>query len=62
MELVLSAAGKEGFRHYDGSGAIWAGGRDPYPDGTFVDWGLAEAVVVVLNAVVAGKLVPVPTE
>lgn len=61
IELVLSAAGKNGFRHYDGSGAVYAGDlkNDSPPEATFTDWGLAESTVVILNAVATGKLVPV---
>lgn len=58
MELVCIAAGKDGFRHYDGSGAIWIGRNQNVPDAHFDDWGLAESATVILNAVATGKLVP----
>lgn len=61
MLLVHSAAGKRGFRHYDGSGAFYAGDIDTGPpEASFTDWGLAESVTVILNAVVTGKLIPAP--
>lgn len=58
MELVCIAAGKDGFRHYDGGGGIWCGTSGDLAEATFTDWGLAESTVVILNAVATGKLVP----
>jgi hypothetical protein len=57
MELVCIAAGKDGFRHYDGGGAIWIGAHNGPADAHFNDWGLAEATAIVLNAISTGKLV-----
>lgn len=45
------------FRCYDGGGGIWIGNNRNISDGNFMDWGVAEAVTVIVNAVRDGKLV-----
>jgi hypothetical protein len=46
------------YRTYGGSGGIWSGINDQIPDANFIDWGLARATAIILNAVVSGRLVP----
>jgi len=55
IEIAKIGASKHGYRTYDGSGGIWR--NDEFPDAVFDDWGLACATAIILNAVVAGKLV-----
>ncbi len=45
------------YRSYDGSGGLWNRGNHGIADAMFVDWGLARAVSIILNAVRDGRLV-----
>lgn len=56
IELIKIGAGKEGYRSYPGTGGIWAGRNEQFADATFVDWGLARATALILNAVIDGRL------
>lgn len=57
IEIASIGAGKEGYRSYPGTGGIWAGRNEQFADATFVDWGLARAAAIILNAAVNGDLV-----
>lgn len=63
IELVGIGAGKDGdgYRSYPGTGSIWCGRNEGIADANFVDWGLARATALILNAVVRGDLVPAQT-
>jgi hypothetical protein len=56
IDLVRTGAGREGYYNAAGSGGIWAGSNRNIADAQFVDWGLARATAVILNAVVNGQL------
>jgi hypothetical protein len=55
--ISLASIGKP-YRSYPGTGGIWAGRNEQFPDGDFRDWGLARATATILNAAVTGELAP----
>lgn len=61
ISLVRTGAGRRGYRSYSGGGEIWAGNNEQYADARFVDWGLARATAIILNAVARGELIPKPS-
>lgn len=57
LQILSIGMGRDGVRHYEDSGGLWFGRNQGFADATFVDWGLARAVAVILTAVNAGRLV-----
>ena len=45
------------YRSFPGTGGIWAGHNEQFPDADFRDWGLARATAIILNAIIDGQLI-----
>lgn len=59
IELVKIGGGRSGYRTHGGCGGIWCGyNKNGFPDANFIDWGLARATAIILNALINGELVP----
>jgi hypothetical protein len=54
IELARIGAEGGGYRAYDGG--IWIGRNHNLADARFDDWGLAQSVAIILNAVLDGTL------
>jgi len=58
LEYAIEIARLAGrYRNYNDSGGIWANHNHGLADATFDDWGLARATVIILNAVLDGRLI-----